>query len=149
MTYTGKDILYRVGNGGRCGCEAVSRKVLPQVEIPEKWTQEPPCFAITTGVWFRSHTKNLLRKMTCAIFSCTFTRAMFCPLSSVNQYHPSIVFWQMADIDWCWHYRRSEKSNPKRWNITWLSKENIRVFSTGPHQNPASAQMPKQTRHNV
>ena len=45
----GKDILYRVGNGGHCGCETVSREVLPQVEIPEKWTQEPPCFAIT--IW--------------------------------------------------------------------------------------------------
>ena len=56
----GKDILYRVGNGGRCGCESVSREVLLQVEIPEKWTQEPPCFAITTGVRLRSHTKNQL-----------------------------------------------------------------------------------------
>ena len=44
-----KDILHRVGNGGHCGCETVSREVLPQVEIPEKWTQEPPCFAIT--IW--------------------------------------------------------------------------------------------------
>ena len=43
----GKDTLHRVGNGGHCGCETVSREVLPQVEIPEKWTQEPPCFAIT------------------------------------------------------------------------------------------------------
>ena len=33
-------------------------EVHPQVEIPEKWTQEPPCFAITTGVRLRSHTKN-------------------------------------------------------------------------------------------
>ena len=32
----GKDILHRVGNGGHCGCETVSREVLPQVEIPEK-----------------------------------------------------------------------------------------------------------------
>ena len=46
----GKDILHRVGNGGHCGCETVSREVLPQVEIPEKWTLEPPCFAIT--IWF-------------------------------------------------------------------------------------------------
>ena len=45
----GKDILHRVGNGGHCGCETVSREVLPQVEIPEKWTQEPPCFAKT--IW--------------------------------------------------------------------------------------------------
>ena len=45
----GKDILHRVGNGGHYGCETVSREVLPQVEIPEKWTQEPPCFAIT--IW--------------------------------------------------------------------------------------------------
>ena len=46
----GKDILHIwVGNGGHCGCETVSREVLPQVEIPEKWTQEPPCFAIT--IW--------------------------------------------------------------------------------------------------
>ena len=45
----GKDILHRVGNGGHCGCETVSREVLLQVEIPEKWTQEPPCFAIT--IW--------------------------------------------------------------------------------------------------
>ena len=45
----GKDILHRVGNGGHCGCETVSREVLPQVEIPEKWTQGPPCFAIT--IW--------------------------------------------------------------------------------------------------
>ena len=52
----GKDILHRVGNGGHCGCETVSREVLPQVEIPEKWTQEPPCFAITIGVRLRSHT---------------------------------------------------------------------------------------------
>ena len=48
--------MYRVGNGGRCGCETVSREVLSQVEIPEKWTQEPPCFAITIGVRLRSHT---------------------------------------------------------------------------------------------
>ena len=53
-----KDILYRVGNGGRCGCETVSCEVLPQVEIPEKWTREPPCFAITIGVRLRSHTNN-------------------------------------------------------------------------------------------
>ena len=45
----GQDILHKVGNGGHCGCETVSREVLPQVEIPEKWTQEPPCFAIT--IW--------------------------------------------------------------------------------------------------
>ena len=45
----GKDILHRVGNGGHCGCETVSREVLPQVEISEKWTQEPPYFAIT--IW--------------------------------------------------------------------------------------------------
>ena len=32
--------------------------LLPQVEIPEKLTQEPPCFAITTGVRLRSHTKK-------------------------------------------------------------------------------------------
>ena len=44
-----KDILHRVGNGGHYGCETVSREVLPQVEIPEKWTQDPPCFAIT--IW--------------------------------------------------------------------------------------------------
>ena len=54
----GKDILHSVGNGGHCGCETVSREVLPQVEIPEKWTQEPPCFAITIGVRLRSHTKH-------------------------------------------------------------------------------------------
>ena len=54
----GKDILHRVGNGGHCGCETVSREVLPQVEIPEKWTQEPPCFAITIGVRLRSHTNK-------------------------------------------------------------------------------------------
>ena len=54
----GKDILQRVGNGGHCGCETVSREVLPQVEIPEKWTQEPPCFAITTCVRLISHTNN-------------------------------------------------------------------------------------------
>ena len=45
----GEDILHRVGNGGHCVCETVSREVLLQVEIPEKWTQEPPCFAIT--IW--------------------------------------------------------------------------------------------------
>ena len=45
----GKYFLHRVGNGGHCGCETVSREVLPQLEIPEKWTQEPPCFAIT--IW--------------------------------------------------------------------------------------------------
>ena len=28
--------------------DAVDVKVLPQAEIPEKWTQAPPCFAITT-----------------------------------------------------------------------------------------------------
>ena len=33
----GKDILYRVVNGGRCGCETVSREVVLQVEIPEKY----------------------------------------------------------------------------------------------------------------
>ena len=55
----GKDILHRVGNGGHCGCETVSREVLPQVEIPEKWTQDPPCFAIT--IW-------------CAIFDRTPTK---------------------------------------------------------------------------
>ena len=54
----GKDILYRVGNGGCCGCETVSCEVLPQVEIPEKWTQEPPCFVITIGVRLRSHTNK-------------------------------------------------------------------------------------------
>ena len=47
----GKDILHRVGKGGHCGCEIVSREVLPQVEIPEKWTQEPPCFATWIWIW--------------------------------------------------------------------------------------------------
>ena len=56
----GKDILDRVGNGGCNGCETVSREVLPQVEIPEKWTQGPPCFAITIGVRLRSHTNDQL-----------------------------------------------------------------------------------------
>ena len=28
------------------------------MEIPEKWTQEPPCFAITIGVRLRSHTNE-------------------------------------------------------------------------------------------
>ena len=51
-------ILDRVGNGGCSGCETVSREVLPQVEIPEKWTQGPPCFAITIGVRLRSHTNQ-------------------------------------------------------------------------------------------
>ena len=59
----GKDILHRVGNGGHCGCETVSREVLPQVEIPEKWTQEPPCFAITIGVRLRSHTNNIINSL--------------------------------------------------------------------------------------
>ena len=58
VTITSKDILYRVGNGGCCECETVSREVFPQMEIPEKWTQEPPCFAITAGVRLRSHTKK-------------------------------------------------------------------------------------------
>ena len=58
----GKDILQRVGNGGHCGCETVSREVLPQVEIPEKWTQEPPCFAITTCVRLISHTNNTVEQ---------------------------------------------------------------------------------------
>ena len=49
-------MLYSVGNGGRRGCESVSREVLPQVDIPEKWTQGAPCFAITTDVRLRSHT---------------------------------------------------------------------------------------------
>ena len=53
-----KDILHRVGNGGHCGCETVSREVLPQVETPAKWTQEPPCFAITIGVRLKSHTNK-------------------------------------------------------------------------------------------
>ena len=50
--------MHRVGNSGWCGCETISREVLPQVEIPEKWTQGPPCFAITIGVWLRSHTNQ-------------------------------------------------------------------------------------------
>ena len=54
----GEDILYGVDNGWRCGCETVSREVFPQVEIPEKWTQERPCFAITIGVRLRSHTND-------------------------------------------------------------------------------------------
>ena len=55
----GTDILHRVGNGGHCGCETVSREVLPQVEIPEKWTQDPPCFAITIwcAILLTSHTE--------------------------------------------------------------------------------------------
>ena len=56
----GKDILHRVGNGGCCGCETVSPEVMPQVEIPEKLTQGPPCFAITIGVRLRSHTNQTL-----------------------------------------------------------------------------------------
>ena len=36
----------------------VKHEVLPQVEIPEKWTQEPPCFAITIGVRLRSHSNH-------------------------------------------------------------------------------------------
>ena len=55
---TGKAILYRIGNGGGCGCETVFREVLPQMEIPEKGTQGHPCFAITTGVRLTSHTNN-------------------------------------------------------------------------------------------
>ena len=42
--------MYRVGNGGRYGCETVAREVLPQVEISEKLTQGPPRFAITTAI---------------------------------------------------------------------------------------------------
>ena len=58
ITWTGKDILYRVCNGGRCGCETFSHEDFLQVEIPEKWTQEHPYFAITTGVWLKSHTNK-------------------------------------------------------------------------------------------
>ena len=69
----GKDILHRVGNGGHCGYETVSREVLPQVEIPVKWTQEPPCFAITIGVRLRSHTNKQSWKLTklLAWYTCT------------------------------------------------------------------------------
>ena len=70
----GKDILHRVGNGGHCGCETVSREVLPQVEIPEKWTQEPPCFAITIGVRLRSHTKHNLGFRSDLAFGQSFSR---------------------------------------------------------------------------
>ena len=38
--------------------KTVSREALPQVEIPEKWTQGLPCFAITIGVRLRSHTNQ-------------------------------------------------------------------------------------------
>ena len=38
--------------------KTVSREVLLQMEIPEKSTQEPPRFAITTGVRLRSHTNH-------------------------------------------------------------------------------------------
>ena len=38
------------------------REVLPQVEIPEKWTQEPPCFT-TTGVRLRSHRTTIISQV--------------------------------------------------------------------------------------
>ena len=38
------------------------REVLSQVEIPEKWTQEPPCFA-TTGVRLRSHRTTIISQV--------------------------------------------------------------------------------------
>ena len=69
----GKDILHGVGNGGHCGCETVSREVLQQVEIPEKWTQEPPCFAITIGARLRSHTNETLNFVPIALL-LTHTR---------------------------------------------------------------------------
>ena len=62
ITWTGKDILYAVGNGWLCGCETVSGEVLPQVEIPEKWTQEPLCFAITIWCAIKiAHQWNLVK----------------------------------------------------------------------------------------
>ena len=57
----GKDILHRVGNGGHCGCETVSREVLPQVEILEKWTQEPPCldcFPVPYGIAYMQRSER-------------------------------------------------------------------------------------------
>ena len=36
----------------------LSGEVLPQVEIPKKWTQEHPYFAITNGVGLWSHTNK-------------------------------------------------------------------------------------------
>ena len=65
----GKYILHRVGNGGHCGCETVSREVLPQVEIPEKWTQEPPCFAIT--IWCAIKIAHQKVKTTSTVYECT------------------------------------------------------------------------------
>ena len=64
----GKDILHRVGNGGHCGCETVSREVPPQVEIPEKWTQESPCFAITIGDKTASFQKEAMRTQVALYF---------------------------------------------------------------------------------
>ena len=96
----GKDILHRVGNGGHCGCETVSHEVLPQVEIPEKWTQEPPCFAITIGVRLRSHTNHLslpepIPRMTIVFDSWGFRKLHMNRQTGLwNSYE--IAYWTMA-----------------------------------------------------
>ena len=99
-----------MGNGGRCGCAAVSREVLPQVTIPEKWTEEHPCFAITTGVRLRSHTNkhwelyrqrlekcNLLMRglkcKTCAKY-IRIEKSMHVWFSSVSSICTTIKYWR-------------------------------------------------------
>ena len=45
------------------------------MEIPEKWTQEPPRFFITTSVRLRSHTNNSCDFMSIFMFMVCLTRS--------------------------------------------------------------------------
>ena len=40
------------------------------MEIPEKWTQEPPSFAITIGVRLTSHTNKRVSQMRAPLAAC-------------------------------------------------------------------------------
>ena len=82
----GKDILHRVGNSGHCGCETVSREVLPQVEIPEKWTQEPPCFAITIWCAIKIAHQQVSRPGAVSIYRCRLT-SIGIPMLKIRRSH--------------------------------------------------------------
>ena len=96
------------------------REVLPQVEIPEKWTREPPCFAITIGVRLRSHTKNISQSATWT-FNCYISNnTARCLLAAIYEIPCSrlddVIQWKHCPRYWpfVWGIHRSPVNSPHK-----------------------------------
>ena len=139
ITYTGKDVL--VGNGGCCGCETISGDVLPQVEIPEKWTQEPPCFGQNT--WCADLLLNMslmpsylkLRPNNKIFYSYGYS-LIFCgtylPIQPVGQ---QWGIWNLAHMDlWITHTRTAINQGASTLRVMghYVRLSNIRCHDSWP-----------------